>query len=106
VIEHHDEAVAFARNALVEIFPLLPSSGLQWPDWAGQRITVDGRPFYISISPWNEARGGRGFKIWPANSTPAGRPRVDGFVEVSAEGWDIQPDRYDRPRSRRQAVRT
>lgn len=101
MIEHHDEAVAFARRALSEIFPLLPKWDLQWPDWAGQRVTLDGRQFYVSISPWNSKRSGRGFKVWPANSTPAARPRVDGFVGVSAEGLRVDVEEYWRQRGRR-----
>lgn len=102
-IKHHDEAVAFAQRALYQIGGLLPGWAFNPAGWSDPiYIVVDDRPLSIVISPWNEARQGRGFKIWPTNTTPAGVPRCDGFFKITTGGLEIYPDLFRRPRRRKQ----
>lgn len=88
------EAEALSKKVLMQIFPVLPRWGLHNPDWQGQVVEVDGRRFYVCISPWSYNRSGRAFRFWPDRSTPASHLFVEGFLTISESGLRIEPQRF------------
>lgn len=91
---NYNDAEALSTKVLIGIFPVLPGWCFHNANWVGQEVGVDGRRYYVGISPWVETRSGRKYHFWPVGSSPASRLAVKGFLTISDGKLRVEPERF------------